>query len=69
MTNTALKMLRAGHDLTQAEFAERVGVTRATYSMIESGQRLGRADFWAAVQRVFKIPDAEMWTLMQYNSR
>jgi len=32
-----LKMARVEHDLTQAELAERVGVTRQTIGLIENG--------------------------------
>lgn len=52
-------------DLTQAEMAEKIGCTRATYSAIESGTRDGRKTFWKDLQNAFDIPDAEMWALQQ----
>jgi putative transcriptional regulator len=33
-----LKLARVEHDLTQAELAERVGVTRQTIGLIENGR-------------------------------
>ena len=38
MKNLKLKMARAEHDLSQAELAERVGVSRQTISLIEQGK-------------------------------
>ncbi|MFC5559994.1 helix-turn-helix transcriptional regulator [Ureibacillus thermophilus] len=36
--NIKLKMARVEHDLSQAELAERVGVSRQTISLIELGK-------------------------------
>jgi putative transcriptional regulator len=36
--NNELKLFRAKHDLTQAELAERVGVSRQTITAIETGK-------------------------------
>lgn len=37
MKNKRLKIARVEHDLSQEQLGERVGVTRQTISMIESG--------------------------------
>lgn len=37
MKNKRMKIARMEHDLSQEQLAERVGVTRQTISMIESG--------------------------------
>ncbi|WP_156644605.1 helix-turn-helix transcriptional regulator [Lentibacillus sp. JNUCC-1] len=37
MKNIKLKMARVEHDLSQAELAERVGVSRQTIGLIEMG--------------------------------
>ena len=38
MKNKKLKMARLENDMNQAQLAERVGVTRQTLSLIESGR-------------------------------
>lgn len=62
---TALIVLRTRQQLTQDEMAERIGVTRATYSMIECGARDGRLDFWQRLQKAFNLTDAETWELIK----
>lgn len=62
---TNLKLFRVKKGLSQDEFAERIGYSRATYSAIESGKRDGRLTFWNDLQHAFSIPDAAMWALMQ----
>lgn len=54
-----LKKLRleAGN-LTQEEMANRLGVSRVTYSFVESGKSKGSIDFWLAVEREF--PEAKI---------
>ena len=60
-----LYMLRCKHKLTQAEFAAKIGVSCRGYQNVEWGERSGTADFWAAIQRVFNVPDSEMYALMK----
>ena len=60
---TGLKILRIQQHLTQAEIAEKVGVSYATYNLIEQGKRKGSTDFWAKLQKTFNLTDAEMWQL------
>ena len=60
-----LKALRIRHDMSQQEMANALGVNRSTYAMVERGQRRGSDEMWAALQKKFNIPDAEMWKLMQ----
>ena len=60
---TELKILRIKQHLTQAELAEKVGVSYATYNLIEQGKRKGSNDFWVKLQQVFNLSDAEMWQL------
>lgn len=61
---TALIALRMRHGLTQEQAAERLEMTRASYSMIECGVRTGRLDFWQRLQKVFNLSNAEMWDLI-----
>ena len=58
-----LKVFRARNDLTQADLAERVGVTRKTINTIETGRfvpstvlalKLARA-FGVAVEELFEL--------------
>lgn len=60
-----LMAFRARHDLSQQEMADKLGINRSTYAMIERGQRRGSDAMWATLQAAFGIPDAEMWKLMQ----
>ncbi len=62
---TKLKQFRVGTKLTQAEFAEKIGVSRATYSFVETGQRGGTHEFWQAIQDVFNVPDEDMYALQK----
>lgn len=61
-----LKVLRAEHDLTQAELAERVGVSRKTINTVERGVyvpstvlalRLARV-LGVTVEDVFQLPES-----------
>lgn len=58
-----LKILRAKHDLTRADMADKIGVSRSTYSEIENGKRGCSQSFLGKLQAAFDIPDAEMWEL------
>ena len=60
---TNLKVFRVSRKLTQAEMAEKIGCTRATYSYVEKGKRYGRETFWNDLQAAFNIPDCDMWAL------
>lgn len=60
---TNLKLLRVSKKMTQAEFADFIGVDRGRYSGIESGVRNGRVDFWTKLQAAF--PAANIGELMK----
>lgn len=60
-----LKVFRVKHNMTQGEFADKLEVNRANYSMIEQGKRNGTIAFWNKLKTTFNIPDNEMWSLMQ----
>ncbi len=63
MRSINLKILRVRKNLTQAELAEKVGVSNPTYNLIEQGKRKGSIEFWVKLQQVFNLSDAEMWQL------
>ena len=65
MPRTNLKVFRVRKHLSQAEISDKIGCGRATYSAIENGTRNGRTYFWNELQRVFDLPNAEMWELMK----
>lgn len=58
-----LTVLRAKHGLTRVAMADRIGVSRSTYSDIENGKRSCSQKFLAKLQATFEIPDADMWEL------
>lgn len=58
-----LKLLRIKHQLTQQELAKELGVSCATYNLIESGQRKGSIEVWTKIQQLFNISDADVWSL------
>lgn len=64
-----LYMLRCKHKLTQAEFADKIGVSCRGYQNVEWGERDGSAEFWAAIQKAFEVPDAEMYSLMKFEEQ
>jgi len=54
--NEALKMIRVFHDLTQAELAERLGVSKSHVSGIESGRKNPTLDLLQRYAIIFNIP-------------
>ena len=64
-----LYVFRCDNKLTQAEFAEKCGVSRVTYGLIESGKRGGSAKFWRTLQSAFGVPDDQMWKLQKTEER
>lgn len=57
--------VRKRHKKTQVEAAELIGCSRMVYHEVENGMRQGKEEFWTAFQRVFSVPDADMWRVMQ----
>ena len=62
--NRSLKILRVKYGLTQEGMAKKLGMSRQTYAKIENGMADGSIQFWAKVQRAFKISSEEMWQLV-----
>ena len=62
---TELKLFRIKRHLRQDEMAEKCGVSRPTYIFIENGKRGGSAKFWSNLQKVFSVPDEQMYSLMK----
>jgi putative transcriptional regulator len=59
-----IKVLRARHDLTQADLAERVGVTRKTINTIENGHFVPSTVLALKISRVFGVPVEEVFRLV-----
>lgn len=60
-----LYLFRCDQRMTQAQIAEKLGVSRQLYASIEKGRQRVSAEFWSTLQRVFEIPDADMYGLMR----
>lgn len=60
-----LKLLRVKNNLTQAEMAKVLGVSRVAYGYYETGTREGRQKFWTTLQRKFNLSDEEMYKMMK----
>ena len=60
-----LKVFRVSKGLRQSDIAKQLGMTSASYSMIEQGKRDGTITFWNKLKETFNIPDCEMWSLMK----
>lgn len=65
MKRFALYKFRKKQKLTQAEMAEKIGVSTSGYVLIELGKRNGTMEFWEKLQSVFNLPDEEIWGLMK----
>ncbi len=66
---TALKKFRIGLHLTQEQMAKEIGVSRATYSFVERGERSGSQAFWDGIQKEYKVPDSEMYSLTKLDEQ
>ena len=62
---TNLKVFRTDRKLRQTDIAYDLGVSRMTYSLIVRGLRSGSSEFWQRLQRVYNVPNEEMYSLMK----
>lgn len=58
-----IKVYRAKHDLTQAELADRVGVTRKTINTVETGRFVPSTILALKLARAFGITVEELFDL------
>lgn len=65
MERTELKIRRIAKKMTQQQVAEKMGVSVATYSFIESGKRSGSIENWAKIRELLGLTEEEAWRLMQ----
>ena len=60
-----LKVLRVKHNLTQQQLAVQLGVSVATYNLVENGTRRGSQDFWLKLQQLMNLEDGDAWKAQQ----
>ena len=66
---TRLKVLRAEHDLTQAELAEALGTTQKVISARETGRVNPRPAMMQKVEDFFQVPKEEIFfTAFNYSN-
>ncbi len=56
ITNSIRQLRFANHEMTQADLAERVGMTRQTIIAIEQGKYSPSLEMAFQIARVFKVP-------------
>lgn len=69
MKRKNLYMFRHNKELSMQEMSKKTGVSRMTYSYIESGNRFGCAAFWDNLQHVFDLSDDEVRKLQKTEER
>jgi putative transcriptional regulator len=61
--STNLRVLRAQHDLTQEQLAERVGVSRKTIVYLEKGEYVPSLTLAWNIAQVFSLPIESVFTI------
>ena len=61
--NNKLKIQRAIHNLTQAELAEKIGVSRQSINAIEKNKYVPSAVLALKIARLFKVSVEELFSL------
>ncbi|WP_277633122.1 helix-turn-helix transcriptional regulator [Avrilella dinanensis] len=60
---TKIKVFRAIHDMTQAELAEKLGVTRQTINAIEAGKYAPSVELALKMSKLFDVTVNEIFQL------
>ncbi len=58
-----LKVFRVKQNLNQEQMADKLGVSKGTYSRIENGKMRGSQAFWLKLQSEFNLEGGEVWNL------
>ncbi|MEM7053794.1 MAG: helix-turn-helix transcriptional regulator [Pseudomonadota bacterium] len=66
--NNRIRVFRAEHRLSQAELAERIGVSRKTISTIEVGRFVPSTIIALKIARYFEVPVEEVFSLREHES-
>ena len=65
MRTEKMKILRINHHMTQADVAEKIGISLSAYNLIENSKRVGSIETWEKIQKLFSLSDNEMLSLMK----
>lgn len=52
-------------NLTQQEMADKIGISKGAYSLIEQRKRIGSTKTWVKIQELFNLTDEEVWQLQK----
>ena len=63
--NLKLFTLRKAAGLTQIETAQKLGIPVNLYAAVEQGKSNGKTSLWADIQKLFDVPDEDMWELIK----
>lgn len=61
-----LKLLRIEKKWSQEDVAKKIGISAASYSLIERGKRFGSQKTWEKIKEIYELQDHEMWDI-QHN--
>jgi transcriptional regulator with XRE-family HTH domain len=64
-TNLKLFTLRKAAGLSQIETAQKLEIPVNLYAAIERGESNGKTAVWDKIQKLFNVPDEEMWQLIR----
>lgn len=62
--NAYLYILRTGQGIRQNVLSKKLGFGVNYYTAVENGKSEGNIKFWKKIQEEFKVPDANMWDLI-----
>lgn len=65
MERRNLRVFRVANGLTQKEMAERLGMTRSHYSLVETGKCGTSLKFIKKFQKEFNLPDEEIYPTLK----
>lgn len=65
MERRGLRVLRAKEGLTQAQMAERLGMSRSTYGLVEGGKAPASMRFVKALASGFGMAEAEAFGIVE----
>ena len=63
--NERLLNLRKVQGWTQKQAALKLEIPIAVYQRIEEGKKSGKIENWDRVQKLYNIPDEEMWKVVK----
>ena len=63
--NLQLFNLRKVQGWSQIETAAKLGIPVNLYAKIEQGKTPGKAEVWSRIQKLYDLPDSDMWSLIK----